>query len=52
MTLQTYIHIIADPNMCPSYNRDNTMCGGRLFVIHFILMVGVLKERRTLIGPW
>ena len=52
MTLQTYIHTIDDPKMCAAYSREKTECGGPLFIIYFILMVGVGKERRTLTGPW
>ena len=52
MTMQTYIHTTADPKMCAAYSRENTDCNGRLFIIHFIPMVGVGKERRTLIDPW
>ena len=52
MTIQTYIHTIADPEMCAAYSRENTECGGCLFIINFTPMVGVGKERRTLIGLW
>ena len=53
MTLQTYIHItIAGPKMCAAYNIEKTECGGPLFIIHFIPMVGVGKETRTLISRW
>ena len=51
MTMQTYnIRTVADRKMCATYSRENTECGGRLFIIHFIPMVGVGKDRRTLIG--
>ena len=50
MTIQTYIHTIADPKMCAAYSREKTECGGPLFIIHFIPMVGVGKETRTLIS--
>ena len=43
MTLQTYIHTIADPKMCAAYNIEKTECGGPLLIIHFIPMVGVGK---------
>ena len=53
MTIQRYIHTIADPKMCAAYSREKTECGGGpLFIIHFIPMVGVGKETRTLISRW
>ena len=52
MTIQTNIHTIADPKMCAAYNRDKTECGGPIFIIYFIPIVGVGKERRILIGLW
>ena len=52
MTLQTYIHAIADPKMCAACSRQKTECGVTLFIIHFIPMVGVGKETRTLISRW
>ena len=35
-----------------SLDHEQDVCGGRLFVIHFIPMVGVGKERRKLFCPW